>query len=140
SMDWDVGLRRYLIRINSGNSGPSCVVAAPVPGSADYDSLAQVPEGLSYQNDVYFDESCQLIPDNSGLGSAATAICEYWKYTGCVKVTGKVYVLQLASGRRLKLTVTHYYNPPAQEQCQKEDKVPQQGSGAANFQVRWAWL
>ena len=27
SMDWDIAFRRFVIRINSGNSGPSCVMA-----------------------------------------------------------------------------------------------------------------
>ena len=34
SMDWDIAFRRYVVRINSGNSGPSCVTAARLPGNA----------------------------------------------------------------------------------------------------------
>ncbi len=32
SMDWDLALKRYIIRVNSGSSGPSCVGAAAMMG------------------------------------------------------------------------------------------------------------
>jgi hypothetical protein len=140
SMDWDIAFRRYIVRINSANSGPSCVRAARVPGEADYDGLAAVPDGLSYDADEYFTESCDLIPDGSGLeGSPATALSGYWTYPGCVKMTGNVYVLELASGRHLKLVVAAYYEPAVQDQCDSTGSVPM-GSPGATLRVRWAWL
>src|SRR5688572_7244803 len=54
SMDWDIGLRRFVVRINSGNSGPSCVVGARVPGTVAYDAVTAVPDGLGLFVDTYF--------------------------------------------------------------------------------------
>jgi HmuY protein len=141
SMDWDISLRRYVVRINSGHSGPSCVNAARLPGTPIYDELAAVPDGLRYRVDEYFTDSCEIIPDGSGLeNSPATALSGYWSYPGCVAMTGNVYVLALANGKRLKLTVESYYKPDAQEQCDTTNTVPMADSGAASFQIRWAFL
>jgi hypothetical protein len=140
SMDWDIAFRRYVVRINSGHSGPSCVTAARVPGVNDYDGLMAAPAELMYRKDEYFTESCEIIADGTGLeGSPATALSSYWTYPGCVKMTGNVYVLELADARRVKLTVTHYYNEVSQQQCADTGQVPME-SGAANFRVRWGFL
>ncbi|MGK4000392.1 HmuY family protein [Sorangium sp. So ce1024] len=140
SMDWDIAFRRYIVRINSGHSGPSCVTAARLAGTPDYDALTESPADPRLRRDEYFTESCDLIPDGSGLGAPATALSSYWTYPGCVKMTGLVYVLALADGRKLKLTVTHFYNDEAQAQCQEAGMVPMGDNGSANFQVRWAFL
>ncbi|WP_437776786.1 HmuY family protein [Sorangium sp. So ce1097] len=141
SMDWDIAFRRYVVRINSGHSGPSCVTAARLPGTPDYDALAEVPADPRLRRDEYFTEdSCDLIPDGSGLEAPATALSSYWTYPGCVKMSGLVYVLALADGRKLKLTVTHFYNDEAQAQCQETGMVPMADNGSANLQVRWAFL
>ncbi|WP_437587237.1 HmuY family protein [Sorangium sp. So ce1000] len=142
SMEWDIAFRRYVLRINSGHSGPSCVMAARLPGTPDYDALTEVPGAPRLRSDEYFTESCELIPDGSGLESPATALSGYWTYPdpGCVKMTGLVYVLRLADSRRLKLTVTHFYNEQTQAQCQETGRVPMEGTGAANLQLRWAFL
>ncbi|NUP06077.1 MAG: hypothetical protein HOW73_08465 [Polyangiaceae bacterium] len=141
SMDWDIAFRRYVGRINSGNSGPSCVAAARVPGAPMYDELTSVPDDLTFRKDEYFTENCELIPDGTGLeGSPATALSSYWTYPGCVQMTGNVYVVQLASGRHVKLTVTNFYNDESQEQCQTQGTVPMQDTGSANIRIRWAFL
>jgi len=141
SMDWDIAFRRYVGRINSGNSGPSCVTAARLPGTPDYDTLAEAPADLTYRSDTYFTESCDLIADGTGLeGSPATALSSYWTYPGCVQMTGNVYVIQLQSGRQLKFTVTHFYNEAAQEQCQTEATLPMAETDSGTVQVRWAFL
>lgn len=140
SMDWDIAFRRYVMRINSGHSGPSCVTAARLPGAPVYDDLTQVPAGLTYRNDEYFTASCEIIPDGSGLpNSPATALSSYWTYPGCVQMTGNVFVVRVASGRQLKLTVTHYYDDANQQTCNTTGAVPQ-GTPSATFQMRWSWL
>jgi hypothetical protein len=141
SMEWDIAFRRYVARINSGHSGPSCVTSARVPGTATYDSITAVPDGLTFRTDEYFTESCELIPDGTGLeGSPATALSSFWEYPGCVQMTGNVYVIELADGRNLKLTVQSYYEPTIQQQCQSTGMVPMTDTGAANYLVRWAFL
>lgn len=140
SMEWDIAFRRYVVRINSGHSGPSCVTAARLPGTPVFGEVSEVPEG-PYKTDEYFTASCEIIPDGSGLpNSPATALSSYWTYPGCVQMTDNVYVLELASARHVKLTVESYYEPGVQEQCDTTDAVPQGDTGSANFVVRWAWL
>jgi hypothetical protein len=143
-MDWDIAFRRYAVRINSGNSGPSCVAAARVVGMT-YESLTAAPEGLVFRKDEYFTEgSCELIPHSSGLpGAAETVLSGYWAYTEkkpCVWMSHFVYVLGLADGRQLKLTVESYYHPDVQEQCDSNGTIPMTGTGSANIRVRWAFL
>lgn len=140
SMDWDIAFRRYIVRINSGHSGPSCVTAARLPGTPDYDGITEAPGDPRLRRDEYFTESCELIPDGSGLDSPATALSGYWTYPGCVKMTGLVYVFRLADGRSVKLTVTHFYNEQTQAQCQETGMVPMEDTGSATFQLRWAFL
>ncbi|WP_437731675.1 HmuY family protein [Sorangium sp. So ce1335] len=140
SMGWDIAFRRYVVRINSGHSGPSCVTAARLPGTPDYDALTEVPADPRLRRDEYFTDSCDLIPDGSGMGAPATALSSYWTYPGCVQMTGLVYVVALADGRRLKLTVTHFYNEEVQAQCQETGTVPMGDNGSANLQIRWAFL
>jgi hypothetical protein len=141
SMAWDIAFRRYVVRINSGPSGPSCVRAARLRDGTTYDRVTAVPEGVRFRPDDYFSPECTLIPDGSGLeNSPATALSGYWSYPDCVSMTGSVYVIALASGRTLKLQVESYYNPDAQAQCDSGNPPSPANSGAANFRIRWAFL
>lgn len=140
SMDWDVAFRRYVARINSDDSGPSCVQAARVPGKT-YEEVTSVPPNLKYNVDDYFTESCDFIPDGSGLeNSPATALSAYWSYPGCVQMSDYVFVIALASGKHVKFIVDSYYSPSVQEQCDTMGSVPMGNTGSANFVVRWQFL
>jgi HmuY protein len=140
SMDWDIAFRRYVVRINSGDSGPSCVQAARVPNTT-YDEVTALPDTVTFREDDYFTDDCTFIPDGSGLeNSPATALSAYWTYPGCVKMSDYVFVLALADGHHLKLIVDSYYEPTVQEQCDTTDSIPMSNTGAANFVVRWAFL
>ncbi len=142
SMDWDIAFRRFLIRLNSGPSGPSCVGGAPMMSGTDYDSLDAPPDGTSYRAESYYDMSCTLVPDFSGLGSPGTVLDGFWEYpTSCVKMTGEVYVLQLANGRLVKLTVTSYYDPAVQNTCDTTGTIDMGSpTGSGNIRLRWAYL
>jgi len=141
SMDWDIAFRRYVVRVNSGDSGPSCVQAARVPGTTKFEDLDATPDNLLYHTDDTFTDSCDLIPDGSGLpDSPATALSSYWTYPGCVQMTGYVYVIALADGHHVKFTVDDYYSPTVQDQCQTQGAIPMTNTGSANFIVRWAYL
>jgi hypothetical protein len=141
SMDWDIAFRRFLIRLNSGPSGPSCVSGARTAPATDYDALDAPPDGIEYHVEQYYTDTCELVPDGSGLGSAGTVLQSFWEYPGCVKMTGNVYVLELASGRHVKLTVTSYYEPSYQEMCDSTGSVTMgSANGAGNIRIRWAFL
>ncbi len=139
SMDWDLAFRRFVIRINSGNSGPSCVSAARLKTGAVYDDLMAAPADALFNLDEYFSATCEVIPDGSGLGSPATALSGYWTYASCVQMSGNVYVVQKANGELVKLTVTDYYDPMFQEQCNTTGSVPM-GTPGATIRMRWAFL
>lgn len=140
SSDWDIAFRRFIIRLNSGVSGPSCVQAARTAPATTFDGLTAVPDGLTYRTEAYFTEgSCDLVPDGSGLGSPATALSSYWTYPGCVSMTHNVYVVRPASGRHVKLEVIGYYPLANQEMCDTSGSVPIP-SGGGQIRVRWAFM
>ncbi len=138
STDWDIAFRRFVVRINSGVSGPSCVQAArTAPGTA-FEDLDTVPSDLDFRTESYFTETCTFVAD-SGIGSPATAMISYWQYQACVEMTGNVFVLALADGRFVKLEVLAYYEPDNQQTCNETRSVPLP-SGAGNIRIQWAFI
>jgi hypothetical protein len=139
STEWDIALRRYVVRVNSGVSGPSCVgVGRTAPGTT-FESVTALPEGLEFRTEAYVTDTCELVPDGSGLGAPGTALASFWTYEMCVEMTGNVYVVRLASGRHVKLEVIAYYELPQQTTCNETHSVPMP-SGAGNVRIRWAFL
>lgn len=146
STEWDIALRRYIIRLNSGVSGPSCVRGARLPDGAGgeppaFEDVTAVPEDLELQPESYFEgDACTFVDDGSGLpGAPASVLASYWEYAGCLAMTDAVFVIELRDGRHVKLQVASYYPPENQERCDTEGttSIP---SGAANFRLRWAFL
>jgi hypothetical protein len=140
SMEWDIAFRRFIIRLNSGVSGPSCVEAARTPGDTDYDSLTTTDDTLAYATEAYFTEACGYVPDGSGLATPGTVLQTFWEYPGCVQMTGNVFVIRLANGRQVKLTVTAYYDVAYQEMCDSASMIGAGPTGAGNLRMRWAFL
>lgn len=139
SQDWDIAARRFIIRLNSGVAGPSCVGAYKLSSANKFDDVAAVPDTAVFKPEAYYDSKCQVVPDKSGLGTPATQLATFWKYTNCVKMTGTVYVLQLANGRHVKLSVVTYYQPEVQAKCDSGSAIPA-GSEGGNLGLRWAYL
>lgn len=144
SMDWDIGFRRFVIRLNGGDGGPSCVSAANAGLSTPFDDLDEVPEGADFQMDDFMTESCELIPDGSGLETApGVTMQNFWDYTpeNCLGMTGNTYLLELASGRHVKLVVTQYYDPPeAQQACEEGAFGDFDGEESGHLHFWWAFL
>lgn len=141
SADWDIAFRRFVIRLNSGVSGPSCVTAARTAPATEFDTLAELPEGLSFRTEAYYtDPDCEIVPDGSGLGSPGVALASYWNYASCVQMTGNVYVLELADGRHVKLQVLSYYSEDVQAACNETGSLPDGPSGSGNVNIVWAFL
>ncbi len=141
STDWDIAMRRYVVRLNSGVSGPSCVVARRAAPNLAFDEIDTVPAG-----DPRIEEymtpapACALVNDGSGLpGSPGVAMQSFWEYPGCVKMTGNVYVVTLADGRSLKLQVLSYYSLANQRLCDTESRI-NLPSGAGAMRIKWAFL
>lgn len=136
SADWDMSLKRFLVRLNGGDSGPSCVGAA-VFLEESYTSLTAVPDGLSYVLDDYYTSDCSFINDSSGLpDSPQTAMSPWWEYPGCVATTGYPFIIQLADGNLIKLVIESYY-AENQDNCNVNGAM---GSGSANFTLRWTFI
>lgn len=109
-MTWHLALHRFVIRINSGDSGPSCVGAGALLGTT-YEDVTAVPEGMTYLKDDFYTDDCTLVNDSSGLpGSPQVAMGGWWEYPGCVDVTGTPFLIQLDDGRVIKLVVEAYYD------------------------------
>lgn len=137
SAEWDIAFRRFIIRLNSGVGGPGCVTASETSGA--YDDVKSLPGGLDFQPEAYYDDKCAMVDDKSGLGTPDTLLSSFWVYNGCVKMTNQVYVIRLADGRNVKLTVVGYYNPTVQETCNTTDTVPANAVGGS-VRVRWQVL
>jgi hypothetical protein len=136
-MTWHLALRRFIVRVNSGDSGPSCVGAAAMIGYG-YDDLTEVPDGISFRPDDYYTDDCTLINDSSGLpGSPQTAMSAWWEYPGCVDTTGTPFLLQLDDGRVLKLVVESYYDGDGQQECADEGSTMASGG---YIYLRWTSL
>lgn len=140
STAWDVAFRRFVIRVNSGVAGPSCVAAARTAPSVDYDTLTSAPDGLQYREEQYYSvDTCDLVTDGTPIGAPATALASFWRFDMCVQMTGNVYVIALADGRYVKFQVVGYYAPDRQIECDETGSVGQP-SGSGNVRVRWAWI
>jgi hypothetical protein len=140
SMDWDIAFRRFVIRVNSGTSGPSCVTAARTGPATEFDTLDDVPANLTFNAEAFMSdpETCELVADGSGLGSPGVVLQNWWVYPGCVATTGNVYVLSLADGRHVKLVVTQYYGGDGAQQTCNVDNTSAGESG--RVQLRYAFL
>ena len=136
-MTWHLALRRFIVRVNSGDSGPSCVGAAAMIGSS-YADVTTVPEGITYLQDDYYTDDCTIINDSSGLpGSPQVAMGAWWSYDGCVQTTGTPMLLQLEDGRVIKLVVETYYEGNGQEECNENSSTTAE---SGFFTIRWAEL
>ncbi|MDP2306028.1 MAG: HmuY family protein [Pseudomonadota bacterium] len=134
-MTWHLALRRFIVRVNSGDSGPSCVGAAAMIGF-EYADLTEVPDGISYLEDEYYTEDCTIINDSSGLpGSPQVAMGAWWSYSSCVETTGTPILLQLEDGRVIKLVVEEYYADDGQQECNNRGTTEAE-SGI--YKIRWA--
>ncbi len=139
SLDWDVAFRRFVIRVNSGVGGPSCVEAGRATPGTEFAAVTSVPPTISYATEEYYTPRCMLVPDGSGIGSPGTVLSTFWTYTSCVEMSGYVYVVHLRDGRHVKLEVLSYYDPEAQQVCNSTGMAPTP-NGAGNIRVRWSFL
>lgn len=136
SMDWDMSLRRFILRLNGGDSGPSCVGAAVMGDGYTYENLTEVPDGITYEMDDYYTDDCTIVNDSSGLpGSPQVVLGPWWGYNNCVTTTGQPFLIQLADGRVIKLRVETYYEGDGQEECNSSGTVSTEGG---YYTIRWA--
>ncbi len=139
SSDWDIAFRRFVIRLNSGVSGPGCVEAGRTAPGTTFESLTSVPGDVEFFAEEYFTgDSCEFIVDATGMGPQ-TVLSSYFAYASCLSMTDNVYVVALGDGRHVKLQVLSYYFPDVQETCNETGGIGSP-SGSGNMRVRWAFI
>jgi hypothetical protein len=140
SMDWDIAFRRFVIRINSGDSGPSCVAAEG--RSEAYDAITSVPANFLPGGDDFISRTptCAFVADGSGLTTSPnTRLASFYSYPGCVAMTDKAWVIQTHTGRHLKLLVYTYYATEAgQTSCNTTGTSG--GAPGGTVRIRWQYL
>ncbi len=120
SSEWHVAMRRFIVRLNSGDSGPSCVSAAELSRQS-YADVASVPDGAEFAVEDFYDDSCAIQEDDSGLpGSPDVALGSWWTYTDAIEPTLVPFLVQVEDGRVLKLVIEGY-----------DDGL---------YTLRWRWL
>jgi HmuY protein len=145
ALDWDIAFRRFVIRLNGGDSGPACTGAVALPQGTAFDAVTQPPAAAPFAVDDFLSgaPNCTFQDDGSGLTtSPATALANsgasFYAYTSCVQMTGRVFVVRTRFGRHLKLEVTGYYSTEVAQQNCNQGLSP--GAPGGTIRVRWAWL
>lgn len=136
SQEWHMSLRRYIVRLNSGDSGPSCVAAATLRG--DYASVDAVPDDAEFVEEDFYTDECAIVEDASGLpGSPAVAMGAWWSYGSCTETTDKPFLLKLEDGSVIKLVIEAYYDGDGQQECNEQGGTDAE---SAVYTLRWAFL
>ncbi len=136
SMQWHMGLRRFIVRLNGGTSGPSCVGAATLAES-EYADLTGVPDGLGFRMDDYYTDDCTIINDSSGLpGSPQVVLGQWWSYSGCVETSMKPHLVQLDDGHVIRLRIETYYGRD-QDVC---NATGAGGEDSGIITMRWQYV
>ena len=136
SENWHIAAKRFVIRLNGGTSGPSCVGAALLAGET-FENITEVPAGTTFQADSFYDSSCTFVDDGIGIGGPDTALNGWWEYpNGCLAMTGTPAIIQLNNGRHVRFTVLAYYGS-GQAECDADGTM---GTDSANLSVRWSFL
>lgn len=110
SDDWDLALKRYVLRVNGGDSGPGGVEVATVVAET-LAEVTEVPADSEFATDDWVTDDCQLVP--GPLGEPATALSDWYGYdesTNQLTPKGEIYVLRRPDGSAIKLDIQTFYH------------------------------
>jgi hypothetical protein len=111
STAWDLALKRYVLRVNGGDSGPGGMEVATVVAEELADVTAAPPDE-EFTTDDWATEDCQLVTGE--LGEPATELGDWYGYdetTNRLAPKGEIYVLRRPDDSAIKLELeTFYYN------------------------------
>lgn len=104
---WDIAFKRYIVRINSADSGPGDVSMAKVANTT-FDAVTSAPTDASaWQQDVSYDDNCQPLTDPIGTlktainylnADNATGSQSWYDYAGGLTPhAGDIYVIDVPS-------------------------------------------
>lgn len=109
---WDLAFKRFVVRTNSGDSGPGQGGALRV--GLPWDSIDGNTQGdRMLSTESWFDQDCNLTTDDQGeLVTTFTGWSEYDQATHVLAPADVVYLVQGAGGARYKLAILDYYANP----------------------------
>jgi hypothetical protein len=111
SQGWHLALKRYVVKANSGDSGPGSVRVASAAG-ADLAAVTTVPAAADFAEDDWATPACALNADP--LGAPLTAVGVWYEAENMILTPlDLVFVLELPGGEHVKLEVATYYANPA---------------------------
>jgi hypothetical protein len=113
SLDWDLALKRFVIRTNSGDSGPGQGGSIRVTlGWDDVDQSTLGSRQVAVED--WFDDECMLTVD-ADTGELITTFSGWSEYNEATHVLGPadvVYLTQGADGTLYKVAILDYYSTP----------------------------
>lgn len=105
SDEWDIALKRYVIRANDGDSGPGISEVSSVP--SDDLTFASLPSG-NFGVDDWTSPECTLVVDD--VGGPRTRFANWYDVQGGKFVpTGVIHMLRLQDGFYAEIDIDTYY-------------------------------
>jgi hypothetical protein len=109
SLEWDLGLKRYRLKTNSGTSGPGQGGAVNI-GKVDFDSVVEAPE-----NGYTADDSLTYQAHGGSKTISTNQVLNGWAIMQGMPPTfiptDSIYVVKTADGKYARLWFKSYYHP-----------------------------
>ena len=113
SLEWDLALKRDVIRTNGGDSGPGSAGAARTTNAFAGVTSADVT-GATFAVDDFLDAQCEALTDPTG--KPLTAMADWYDYdSGAMTLSPKplTFIVRAADGQtHYKLEIVDYYLTP----------------------------
>lgn len=106
STDWDIALKRFVIRSNSGDSGPGDEEVATATGE-ELGTSTDVPSE-SFADDDWTADGCTLVRDETG-GPRTRFSNWYQVQAGRFEPRAVTHFIRLGGGRYAEVDITTYY-------------------------------
>lgn len=112
SSDWDLAFKRFVVRTNSGDSGPGRGGAIRV--ALDWEQVDESTLGnKALPIEEWFDEDCTLnVDENEELITTFTGWSEYNETTHVLNAADVTYIAAGADGALYKVQILDYYGTP----------------------------
>jgi hypothetical protein len=112
SSSWDLAFKRFVVRTNSGDSGPGRGGAIRV--SLDWDRVDSSTLGnMALPIEEWFDENCTLkVDDNEELITTFTGWSEYDQTKHVLNAADVTFIAAAADGALYKVAILDYYATP----------------------------
>ncbi len=108
---WDLGIKRPILRSNSGDGGYAGSGGA-VRLDKEFDAVTSADAGATFETEVWFDADCTLLTDQTG--AIATAFDGWYDYENAVVTPGAgTWLVRSGDGTSVhKVEILDYYSNP----------------------------